>query len=73
MLAQSENRECGCPEEHWLVGGIDLTMHFEPEGRVDAFMDGGDWGEADITLFTANSLEIGRSAAISWALDRLGA
>ncbi len=63
--------DCGCPEEHYLFGGIDLTVHFEPNGDVDGFLDGGDWGEAETTVFGVDAQE-GRKAIFDWAAKKLG-
>jgi len=62
--------DCGCPEEIWLLGGLELHIHFEPNGDVDAFADGGDWGEAETTVegFTP---EAGRVAVFAWAASLL--
>lgn len=62
-----EEGDCGCAEETFIVNGIDLVVHYEPDGRADAFMDGGDWGEADAT-FKLGHPEACRTAAIGWAL-----
>ncbi len=59
--------ECGCPEEEWIVGGINLTIHIEPEGHVHAFMDGGDWGEAETMLRHHCTLDSARADAFDWA------
>lgn len=58
--------DCGCPEEVYLFDGIDLTIHFEPNGDVDAFMDGGDLGEAERTEEGVTPEE-GRRAIFAWA------
>lgn len=60
--------DCGCPEERYLFNGIDLVVHFDPDGTADAFMDGGDWGEVEtsvegMTRFAA------RLAVFAWARD----
>ena len=37
---------CGCPEEVWIICGLDVTLHFErnEDGPfADVFCDGGDW------------------------------
>lgn len=59
--------ECGCPEEHWLIGSIDLTIHTDPDGSVHAFMDGGDWGERETSLHGFASLDAARASAFDWA------
>lgn len=63
--------DCGCPEECYLVRGIDLVVHFEPDGTADAFMDGGDWGEAEAS-FWAPSVDMARKTVLSWAAVKVG-
>lgn len=58
--------ECGCPEELYLFDGIDLVVHFEPNGDCDAFLDSGD-DCADWTTRAGLSRFEGRLAAFSWA------
>lgn len=58
--------DCGCPEEIYLFNLIDLSIHFEPDGAADAFMDGGDWGEAEITV-REQSADAARERIFSWA------
>lgn len=58
--------DCGCPEETYVFKGIDLIVHYEPDGTADAFMDGGDWGQCEtsvegMTRFAA------RLAVFAWA------
>lgn len=61
-----ETGECGCPEETYIFDGIDLVVHYEPDGTADAFMDGGDWGECE-TSVEGMSRFAARHAVISWA------
>lgn len=58
--------ECGCPEETYLIGGVDLVVHFEPNGDCDAFLDTGD-DCADWTTHEGMSRFNGRLAAFAWA------
>ena len=64
-LVRAGTGDCGCPEEEWLFRGVCLWIHLEPDGSVDAFADGGDWGEAEITL-AASTLDTARNAAFVW-------
>ena len=57
LLEFGPTQDCGCPMERWQYFGIDLHMHFEPEG-VDVYLDGGEW---DRNLTFAS-----REAAIAW-------
>ncbi|HZV83802.1 MAG TPA: hypothetical protein VFF48_02355 [Brevundimonas sp.] len=58
--------DCGCPEELYLFDGIDLVIHFEPNGDVDAFWDSGD-DCADWTTHEGMTRFNGRLAAFAWA------
>ena len=58
--------DCGCPEESYIVNGIDLTVHFEPDGTADAFMEGGDWGGCE-TSIEGYSRFAARLAVFAWA------
>jgi len=69
--ATRPSEECGCPEEEWLVGGINLIIHHDPDGRVHAFMDGGDWGEADAMFPGFASLDEARPTVFDWATSVL--
>ena len=70
-LVESRIGECGCPEEHYLFDGIDLIIHFEPNGDVDAFWDTGD-DCADWTTHEGQSRFNGRLAAFAWAASLTG-
>lgn len=59
--------ECGCPEEVYLFDGLDLTIHFEPNGDVDGHLDGGYWGEATTTGELGHGHDEGRRAIFAWA------
>lgn len=58
--------DCGCPEEHYIFNGIDLIVHYEPDGTADAFMDGGDWGECE-TSIEGMTRFAARLATFAWA------
>lgn len=62
--------DCGCPEEIWIFGGLEIYIHFEPNGDVDAFADGGDWGEAETTI-EGFAPDEGREAVFAWAASLL--
>lgn len=71
MVGVGRSEECGCPEEQWLVGVIDLTIHTDPDGSVHAFMDGGDEGQADTSLHGFASLDAARPTVFDWAASIL--
>jgi hypothetical protein len=61
MMGFGPSQSCGCPWEQWQVCGISLDLHYEPDGSVDVYADGGDWDRS----FTTDS----RDAAFKWVLD----
>lgn len=67
LMTTQHSEDCGCPEEHYLINGVDLEIHFDKTGEVDAFMDGGDWGEAFKTVRGA-SPDVARIEVLAWAL-----
>lgn len=66
-LLDTREGDCGCAEEAWRVNGIDLDLHVEPTGEIHAFMDGGDWGEAERTFAPGHPDGV-RAAALVWAI-----
>lgn len=60
--------DCGCPEETYIVNGINLIVHYEPDGTADAFLDGGDWGEVETTVEGMTRFAA-RHAVFAWAFD----
>lgn len=46
------DEECGCPVEEWIVHGVDVTLHFEADGTMEAYLDAGDW-DLNLPLFAA--------------------
>jgi len=61
------SEECGCPEEHWIVGGIDTVIHMEENGEVHVHMDGGDAGETSLFMKGMACLDDCRDMALGWA------
>ena len=58
--------DCGCPEETYIFANIDLIVHFDEDGEIDAFLDGGDWGEAETRLHDLDR-DAGRKKVFDWA------
>ncbi len=58
--------DCGCPEEEYLFNGVDLIVHYDPDGTADAHMDWGDDGEAETTV-EGMSRFAARHAVFAWA------
>lgn len=44
-IAERTSDECGCPEHDIMMGHISATVHLEPDGAGEAFVDFGDWDE----------------------------
>lgn len=59
------DEECGCPVEEWVVCGVSLQIHFEPDGSLEVFADTGDWDQ--IVPLRATTLSEGRAEAFAWA------
>jgi hypothetical protein len=60
------SEDCGCPEENWLIGGIDLTIHGEADGTIHAFSDDGEC-QPEVTLYGFGSLDAARPTVFDWA------
>lgn len=43
LLSQHASEECGCPEETWLMGNVEVTLHMEEDGSGHILLDAGDW------------------------------
>jgi hypothetical protein len=65
LLEKTRSEECGCPEERWLVGGIETTIHEEGDGTVHCILDDGN-AQAEMT-FRFASLEEARDPVLGWA------
>lgn len=60
------SEECGCPEEVWLVGHVETTIHVEPNGHIHCIMDAGDQ-QAEMTFHDLPSLDVARDLVLGWA------
>lgn len=43
LLEQRPSEDCGCPEERWIMGKIEVTLHLEEDGSGHILVDAGDW------------------------------
>lgn len=59
------DEDCGCPIEEWVVCGVTLQIHFEPDGSMEVFADTGEW-DCEVTL-KASTMSAGRAEAFAWA------
>lgn len=66
LEASYPDKECGCPVEEWVVNGVSLSIHFEPDGKMEAFADTGDW-ETDVPL-NSTTMDAAREEAFAWAM-----
>lgn len=64
-LLTSSIQDCGCPEEEWLIGNLEVIIHLEPDGSGHAFIDCGEW-EADRHFSGVSDMEDLRRAAQAW-------
>ena len=58
------DQDCGCPVEEWVLCGICLMIHFEPDGKMEVFADAGEW-DATFDL-AAVTMETAREEAFEW-------
>lgn len=56
--------DCGCPIEEWLLSGVSLLLHFEPDGSMELFADAGEW-DCEVAL-KASNMEAAREEAFAW-------
>lgn len=68
-LIATRTGDCGCPEEDYLFDGLDLQVHYEPNGDADAYLYDGEWDAA----FTINrpTVDQGREAVFARAREIL--
>lgn len=64
LLEQRPSEECGCPEEVWLMGGLEVTIHLEDDGTGHIIADAGDW-DADVEVECKGMEEL-RCKAAAW-------
>lgn len=46
VFVSCELADCGCVQETWRIGVLDVTIHFEEDADgpfADCFVDAGDW------------------------------
>lgn len=66
-LVETRVGDCGCPEEVYCMSGVELTVHYEPNGDADAHLDAGpDYYEYETTI-EGLARDAARAAVISWA------
>jgi|TARA_R100000687_G_C6409763_1_gene145888 hypothetical protein len=64
LIEERASEDCGCPEELWIMGSLEVTLHLEEDGQGHVIADAGDW-EGD--LFTeCSGIEDLRTHAADW-------
>lgn len=43
FVSSQPSEQCGCPEEDWIMGVIEVTIHLEEDGSGHLLFYGGDW------------------------------
>lgn len=44
LVARTKSEDCGCPEEHWVIDGLEYLIHMEEgDGVGEIFGFYGDW------------------------------
>lgn len=64
LIARCPSEECGCPEELWIVDGVEMLIHIEPDGRGDVLLFLGD-EEVERTFECAGLADL-RAKAFGW-------
>lgn len=62
LLEARPSEDCGCPEELWMMGSLEVTIHFEENGEAHIFADAGDW-DGDKFVEVASMAELRKQAA----------
>lgn len=62
LLEQRPSEDCGCPEELWMMGNLEVILHLEEDDSGHIIADAGDW-EGDLFVDRANMEELRRHAA----------
>ena len=65
LEAAYPDEECGCPVEEWVCCGVNLQLHYEPDGTMEVFASNGDW-EHEFAL-SSTTMVGARDEAFAWA------
>lgn len=71
LLEARASEECGCPEELWLVGGCETTIHVEPDGDMHCIIDNGSEAAEMTFQGSIGSLDDARDLLLGWAAAML--
>lgn len=64
LIEARPSEECGCPEELWMMGSLEVLIHFEADGSGHIIADAGDW-QHDFFADCADMSDL-RQQAITW-------
>ena len=67
LVACVPSEECGCPEEIWIIDGLEAVIHFEPDGSSEGFISAGDW-EVHRTFRSRSMAEL-RAQLFAWIAE----
>lgn len=62
FVSSQPSEQCGCPEEDWIMGNIEVTIHLEEDGSGHLLFCGGDW-EHDFEVDCSDMNELRQKAA----------
>lgn len=62
LLEKRPSEDCGCPEELWLMGSLEVTIHLEENGEGHIFADAGDWDD-DLFVNCSGMADLRKQAA----------
>lgn len=70
LLERRKSEECSCPEEVWLVGNVECTIHEEADGSCHVIMDNGD-AQSEMEFSNVGKLDDARDLLLGWARANL--
>lgn len=47
LIEARPSEECGCPEEGWIVGTLEVLIHYEASGSGHIIVDAGEWQDEE--------------------------
>lgn len=64
LLEVRTDEDCGCPEELWLMGDLEVTLHLEKNGQGHIHLDNQHW--EDDKFVACNDLVDLKIIALNW-------
>lgn len=62
LLEERPSEDCGCPEELWVMGSLEVTIHLEDNGEGHVIADAGDW-DGDLFVTCSGMADLRKQAA----------